>query len=304
MRELGYVANGRGRSHGGSRSRFIGLLVYELGSSYINQLIRGIDNATADIGYDLILYTSHTERESEARHAAELASAPVDGLIITLGFEIATYVERLRRERIPFVLLDHDRDVPGATSVTAANRSGTKAAIDHLIELGHQRIGLITGHPDASPGRERIAGYRDALRDAGIAYDSKLVVKGDFLEPRGHTAMRELLTLAERPTAVFASSDMAAIGAIKAARAAGLDVPRDLSVVGFDDIPEAELVTPTLTTVRQPLQVMGATAVRLLRHLMDDPDALASRTELVTELIVRESTAPPIAARQTARAGT
>lgn len=293
MRDLGYVANRQARGLAGGRSRVIGLLVYELGSSYFNQLIRGIDAATAQIGYDLMLYTTHARREMEAQHAAELASGPADGLIFVLAVEIDSYVDRLRRQRVPFVLLDHDRDVPDSTFVTAANRRGAKEAIEHLINLGHRRIGFITGTPGTSSARERLAGYRDALRDARIAYEPLLVVEGDFLEIRGFQATRELLALERRPTAIFTSADTAAFGAIKAARAAGLDVPRDVSIVGFDDIPEASLVMPPLTTVRQPLQEMGATAVRLLRRLMDEPDATPRRTELLTELIVRESSGPP-----------
>jgi LacI family transcriptional regulator len=293
MRHLGYVANRSARGLAGGRSRVIGLLVYELGSSYFNQLIRGIDAATAEIGYDLMLYTTHARRESEAQHAAELASGPVDGLILVLAVEIGNYVDRLRAQGVPFVLLDHDRDVPGSTFVTAANRRGTRDAIEHLIGLGHRRIGFITGTPGTSPARERLAGYRDALRDADLPFDPTLVVKGDFLEPRGYEATQELLALDRRPTAIFTSADTAAFGAIKAARAAGLRVPRDISVVGFDDIPESSLVMPPLTTVRQPLQEMGATAVRLLRRLMDEPDATPRRTELLTELIVRESSGRP-----------
>ena len=293
MARLGYVANRQARGLAGGRSKVIGLLVYELGSSYFNQVIRGIDAATAEIGYDLMLYTTHARSESEAQHAAELASGNVDGLIFVLAVEIENYVDRLRRQGVPFVLLDHDRDVPGSTFVTAANRRGARDAIDYLIGLGHRRIGFVTGTPGTSPARERMAGYRDALREAEIPFDPALVVKGDFLEQRGTEATQELLALDPRPTAIFTSADTAAFGAIKAARAAGLKVPRDVSIVGFDDIPESSLVMPQLTTVRQPLQEMGATAVRLLRRLMDEPDTTPRRTELLTELVIRDSAGPP-----------
>jgi LacI family transcriptional regulator len=293
MTRLGYVANRQARGLAGGRSRVIGLLVYELGQSYFNELIRGIDAATAAIGYDLMLYTTHARREKEAQHAAELASGPVDGLIFVLAIDIDNYVDRLRRQGVPFVLLDHDRDIPGSTTVTAANRVGARDAVRHLIELGHRRIGLITGTPGTSSAQERLSGYRDALREHDLPFDPELVAKGDFLEGAAMVATQHLLGRADRPTALFTSADTAAFGAIKAARAAGLSVPRDLSIVGFDDIPEASLVMPPLTTVRQPLQEMGATAVRRLRRLMDEPDTTPRRTELATQLIVRESTAPP-----------
>ena len=291
MERLGYVANRQARGLAGGRSRMIGLLVHELGSSYFTQVIRGIDIAVASIGYDLMLYTSHARVEAEARHAMELATGPVDGVIFVLAVDPSKYVETLRRQGMPFVMLDHSHELSGTTFVAAANRSGTRQAIDHLIELGHRRIGFITGKPAVSSAGERLAGYRDALRAADIPYDRELVVTGDFLEERGYQATQQLLVLDPPPTAVFTSADTAAFGAIKAARDAGLRVPQDLSVVGFDDIPEASLVMPPLTTVRQPLMEMGATAVRLLQRLMDQPDATPRRTELDTELIVRESTA-------------
>jgi LacI family transcriptional regulator len=291
MDRLGYVANPQARGLAGGRSKVIGLLVYELGSSYFSQLIKGIDAAVTSIGYDLMLYTTHARREREARHAAELASGPVDGLIIVLAVDIRNYVDRLHRQRVPFVLLDHDSDVGGTTFITAANRQGARDGVNHLIALGHRRIGLITGTAGTSSARERLAGYRDALRDAGIEHDTSLVVKGDFLEDRGYQATEQLLRLEVPPTAIFTSADTAAFGALRALRDAGLRVPEDVSILGFDDIPESSLVTPPLTTVRQPLKEMGATAVRLLRNLMDDPEMTPRRTELETQLIVRESTA-------------
>jgi LacI family transcriptional regulator len=293
MRDLGYVANRQARGLAGGRSRVIGLLVYELGSSYFNQLIRGIDAAVTSIGYDLMLYTTHARREKEAQHASELARGPVDGLIIVLAVDIENYIDRLHSQRMPFVLLDYDSHVPGTTFITAANRQGARDAVDHLLGLGHRRIGLITGTPGTSSARERLAGYRDALRSASIDHDPGLVVKGDFLEDRGYAATRKLLALQPRPTAIFTSADTAAFGAMRALREAGIRVPEDISIVGFDDIPESSLITPPLTTVRQPLREMGATAVRLLQRLMDEPDTTPRRTELATQLIVRESSGPP-----------
>jgi LacI family transcriptional regulator len=293
MDRLGYVANRQARGLAGGRSRVIGLLVHELGTSYFTQIIRGIDEAVAGIGYDLMLYTSHSRQEAEARHAAEMARGPVDGVIFVFAVDPSQYVDTLRRQGMPFVLLDHSQDLPGVTFIAAANRSGAREAIDHLIDLGHRRIGFITGKPGVNSTRERLAGYRDALRAADIEFDGALVLSGDFLEAQGYAATQKLLALEPRPTAIFTSADTAAFGAIKAIRDAGLSVPRDISVVGFDDIPEATLVMPPLTTVHQPLLEMGATAVGHLQRLMDEPDATPCRTELQTELVVRESSGPP-----------
>lgn len=196
------------------------------------------------------------------------------------------------------MMLDHSHELGGTTFVAAPNRSGARRAIDHVVGLGHRRIGFITGRPGVSSAGERLAGYRDALRDAGIPDRHELVVTGDFPEERGHEATEQSLRLPEPPTAILTSADTAAVGAIKAARAAGLRLPDDISIVGFDDIPEASLVMPQLTTVRRPLMEMGATAVRLLQRLMDEPEASLRKTELETELLVRGSTAPPPRARR------
>jgi LacI family transcriptional regulator len=298
MQRLGYVANRQARGLAGGRSRMIGLLVHELGSSYFTQVIRGIDAAVANIGYDLVLYTSHARVEAEARHALELATGPVDGIIFVLAVDPVNYVETLRQRGMPFVMLDHAHELTGTTFVSAANRTGAREAIAYLIGLGHQRIGFITGKPGVSSARQRLAGYRDALHEADIPYEPELVVTGDFLEERGYQATRQLLELRRPPTAVFTSADTAAFGAIKAVRAAGLQVPDDISIVGFDDIPEASLVMPPLTTVRQPLMEMGTTAVRLLQRLMEEPAATARKTELETELVIRGSAAPPPGARR------
>jgi LacI family transcriptional regulator len=145
--------------------------------------------------------------------------------------------------------------------------------------------------------RQRLAGYRDALVGAGITLDETLVAAGDSLEPRGHEAARELLRLPDPPSAIFASSDAAAFGVLRAAREAGLSVPADLSVVGFDDVPEAAWVSPPLTTVRQPLREIGRAAVRQLLSLLADRSRPATRVVLETELVVRGSTGPPAGCR-------
>ncbi|MCY7417335.1 MAG: substrate-binding domain-containing protein [Chloroflexi bacterium] len=164
--------------------------------------------------------------------------------------------------------------------------------MEHLVGFGHRRIGFITGTLHVGSTHERLGGYRDGLIAAGITLAAELVVPGDFLEPRGFEATRELLALAERPTAIFASSDAAAIGALRAAREAGLRVPEDLSIVGFDDVPEASYVDPALSTVRQPLREMGRSAVRRLMEMLAEPDAPARRIVVATELVVRGSTGP------------
>ena len=176
-------------------------------------------------------------------------------------------------------------------SVGATNWAGGLAATDHLLSLGHRRIGAITGPAGYLCSRARIDGYRSALDRLGAQFDPLLVRHGDFQHEGGFVRGGELLDLAEPPTAIFAGSDQQALGVYEAARQRGLRIPQDLSVVGFDDLPAARWVSPPLTTVRQPLADMGRVAAEMLGSLIDGVPLRGQRVELATELIVRESTA-------------
>jgi LacI family transcriptional regulator len=170
--------------------------------------------------------------------------------------------------------------------------SGAKQATEHLLALGHRRIGAIAGMQGWYATEERLAGFRAALSAAGILLDPELVVYSDWRIPRGTAAARELLSLPDPPTAIFGFNDNVAIGALHAARKRGLSVPDDLSVVGFDDTELAVIVTPQLTSVRQPLAEMGRMGVSLLIRILEGQRVDALRVELATKLVVRESTGP------------
>ena len=293
MLELGYVANVAARALAKGKTQAVGLLAQEIDNPFFSVVIKGIDHEISAASYDLMLCTTHNRREKESEYVARLSHGMVDGLLIVLPHELPSYVSELRAERYPFVLIDHDSDAPGCTIINAANRPGTREGIAYLIGLGHRRIGFITGRPDVGATRQRLAGYHDALSAAGLRPDDALVVEGDFLEPRGREAALELLSLADPPTAIFASSDAAAFGVLGAARDAGLRVPGDLSVLGFDDVVEASYPSSALSTVRQPLREMGHVAVRQLMSLIADPTQVPQRIVMDTELIVRQTTTPP-----------
>jgi LacI family transcriptional regulator len=299
MAELGYVAHVTARALAKGRTQTIGLLAQEIDNPFFSVVIRGVDQEVSGADYDLLLGTTHSRRGKEAEYVARLAHGMVDGLLIVLPTGLPEYVAQLRAERYPFVLIDHDSDAPGCTVVNAANRSGTKEGIAYLIGLGHRRIGFITGRPDVGATHQRLAGYRDAMDEADLEVDERLIVAGDFLAPRGHAAALELLSLSRPPTAIFASSDAAAFGGLAAARERGLRVPDDLSVLGFDDIVEASSVGVGLSggvglsTVRQPLREMGRVAVQRLLALLADRSRPAARVVMETELVVRSTTAPP-----------
>ncbi|KPV48245.1 LacI family transcriptional regulator, partial [Kouleothrix aurantiaca] len=180
----------------------------------------------------------------------------------------------------------------GGAAVGATNRAGGYTATRYLIELGHRRIGFITGAMDVGCAVDRLEGYRAALAEFGIPADPALVAAGNFARETGFAGARTLLDLPDPPTAIFASNDEMAFGVIDAARDRGLRIPGDLSIVGFDDIPPAASVYPALTTVRQPLEQMGRVATQMLLRLISDEQIRPERAELPTELIVRESCRP------------
>lgn len=293
MSRLGFTINPHARSLRGGRSHTIGLLVHDLGTGYIGAIVRGIDAELAEAQYDLMLYTTHRSKSRESAHVETLTRGLADGLLITLPRQPEAYLESLRKRRFPYVLIDHQGIDDQGPAVGATNRLGARAAVEHLIHLGHTRIAFISGTLDLGCARDRLAGYRAALETHGLPFCPELVREGDFFQPRGYEAATELLTLAEPPTAIFASNDVSAFGVMEAVRDQGKRIPDDISIVGFDDIPQAAQVNPPLTTVRQPLEQMGRQAARMLLEIMEDPERPVGRLELATELVVRGSTQAP-----------
>ena len=287
---LGYTVNQQARTLAGGRSNVIGLLVPDLGTGYIGEIIRGIDEELSAAQYDLMLYTTHRRKTKESVYVASLTQGMADGLLLVLPRDPAEYLSSLRQCRFPYVLIDHQGISEVESAVGATNRQGGFEATQYLIELGHRRIGFITGWPDLGCARDRLEGYRAALIAHDIAVDPALIREGDFNQPTGYQAARELLGLAEPPTAMFASNDVMAFGVMEAVRDRGLRIPEDVSIVGFDNIPQSEHVRPQLTTIEQPLAEMGREATRRLLALISNPDLPLTRIELPTKLVVRAST--------------
>jgi LacI family transcriptional regulator len=223
-----------------------------------------------------------------------LMRGTTDGAILMLPEESADELRMLQRQGFPFVVVD-PREAPpeGVACVAAMHASGAKQATEHLLELGHRRIGAIAGARGWYATEERLLGFRAGLAGAGILVDPELIVYSDWRIPSGIEAAEQLLALPEPPTAIFGFNDNVAIGALHAAHARGLSVPDDLSVIGFDDTEPAQIVTPQLTSVRQPLAEMGRMGVSLLVRLIEGQRVDALRLELATKLVIRASTAPP-----------
>ncbi len=293
MAQLGYVANEQARNLAGGASRVVGLLVDYLSTSYMDEIIRGIDEALDAENYDLMLYTTHRRKTKESAYVTKLTRKLADGLLLILPRNASAYLDTLRQRRFPHVLIDYLSDGQNAPAISATNFRGSYDAMKYLLSLGHRRIGFITGNMEFGCARERLDAYKAALKDHGIPLDPALVREGDFMQPQGYQCAQQLLSLPQPPTAIFASNDMMAFGVMEAARERGWRLPEDLSIVGFDDIPQAAHVHPALTTVRQPLEEMGRSAARLLLHYIAEPTAEVERIELPTELILRESCQAP-----------
>jgi len=276
------------------RSGLVDLVFNGLDSPWAVEILRGVEEWGSANSTGVAV---SAVRHGDARPTSwtgTLASHDTDGVILVTSELTNSQLGQLRSAGIPLVVIDPvNPPPPEIPSVGATNWAGGLSATEHLIGLGHRRIGTIAGPGDYLCSRARVDGYRSALERDDVSFDPALVRHGDFHHEGGFARGGELLDLADRPTAIFAGSDQQAFGVYEAARQRGLRVPEDLSVVGFDDLPVTRWASPPLTTVRQPLSEMGRTAAQMLGDLVDGGTLRASRIELSTELIVRESTAPP-----------
>lgn len=293
MKELDFVANRQARSLAGGKSNLVGVLVPDLGTGYIGEIIRGIDAELVETGYDLMLFTTHRTAVKEANYVANLAQDTVDGLLLVLPRNPVDYTGTLEQRKFPFVLIDHQGTGEDCPAAGATNWQGAYNATDYLIKLGHHDIGFITGWLDLGAAVDRLEGYKTALRYHHIPVRPELIYEGTFNQLDGYSGAQRFLELENPPTAIFASNDVMAMAAMDAAREHGLRVPEDISVLGFDDIPQASLVHPALTTVRQPLEQMGRAATQMLLEILKNPNSKPGRISLPTELIIRDSTAKP-----------
>lgn len=271
----------------------IEIVFHELDSIWAMELIRGVENVAKAHQASVVLTESGT-RHSPAPDWVEgvLQRRPI-GVVLVFSALPQEVKQQLRARSIPFVIIDPAGDPdPDVPSVGSANWNGGLAATRHLIELGHRRIGIITGPEDMLCSLARLDGYRSAMSMAGLEAGPGLVRYGDFHVEGGFDRAMEMFRLPEPPTAIFAGSDLQALGVLEAARVNGLRVPHDLSVVGYDDVPVARWSSPALTTVHQPLRQMAEEAAQMLLRLRTEEPS-ATRLELATSLVVRNSTAAP-----------
>jgi LacI family transcriptional regulator, xylobiose transport system transcriptional regulator len=290
IQERGYQRHGRVRR----AAPIIELIFHELDSEWALEIVRGVERV-AGRHHQAVVLSEMQGRRTPGRGWIEavLARRPV-GVIAVFSDLSETMREQLKTRGIPLVVVDPTGEpLHDTPSIGATNWNGGLTATRHLLGLGHRRIGVIAGPEDILCSRARLDGYRAAMDAAGVPVDPALISHGKFHVEEGIEKGRALLALPDPPTAIFAGNDLQALGVYQAAREARLHIPEDLSVVGFDDLPVAQWVGPPLTTIRQPLVDMAVAAAELVLSMAEGATPAQSRIELATELVVRESTAPP-----------
>ncbi|WP_320064434.1 LacI family DNA-binding transcriptional regulator [Micromonospora sp. RTGN7] len=277
-----------------SDSALIDLVFNDLDSPWAVEIIRGVEDVAHSGGVGTVVSAIHQRTSSAKQWLDNMRTRSTRGVIFVTSMVAPPLQAELRRLNLPVVIVDPAGVAPQAAStIGATNWAGSLGANQYLLGLGHRRIGFIAGPPQLMCSRARLDGYRAALEGAGVAVDDALIFPGNFYHEAGYAAGTQLLALPDPPTAIFASSDQMALGVYEAVRKRGLRVPDDISVVGFDDLPEVRWCSPPLTTVRQPLVEMGMLAARTVLRLAQGEKIESPRVELATELVVRDSAAAP-----------
>ncbi len=289
---LGYHASLAARSMRSRQTGVIGLVVNDVSSSFFLEAIKGVQRAIDELGFDLFIFTNGRrnatgQAEWERRQVSLLNGGLADGVLVF------TPVASAFPTTVPLVAVDPHKDGLDVPSVISTNKAGALAAMGHLLELGHRRIGYVGGREDLQSGLRRRQGYEEALRQAGLGLNPALAQPGDFQHESGVRAAHALLSLPERPTAIFAANDESAFGVLETAASLGVAVPGELSVVGFDNVPAGRCSEPPLTTVDQAIEEMGYLAAELLVRLMQGGEVSNRPRRMPTELVVRASTGPP-----------
>jgi DNA-binding LacI/PurR family transcriptional regulator len=294
-REHSYTENLPARALSSGRTGRIAVTLPNVQAEYFARILAGAAQVIHDGGFSLVLETTQHEPGRQSDAIQRFMKMGVDGALLLLPAESDREISALYDSGFKFVIIDPiDQVTAPLPWITSTYAMGARRAIEHLVDLGHRRIALITGEPYLFSTKERLHGVRQAFEQAGIPLEPGLIRESRYTDPAdAYEATLDLMRLPEPPTAIFAFNDRLAFGTLRAAHALDVAVPGSLSVVGFDDLEAAELVSPGLTTVRQPLATMGSTAATMLSQLINEQDPPAMHMQLATELIVRHSTAAP-----------
>ena len=291
---LGYLPNALARSLRFKQTKTIALVLTDITNPFFTTVARGVEDAAGAQSFSVLFCNTDESESAEGEYLSILLQKQVDGVLLVPSSNESRAIPLLRARGVPVVTLDRRVNDPSVDTVRGDSERGAYELVRHLIGLGHTRIAVLTGTPSVSTAIDRVAGYRRALSEAGVGIDPRLICSDDFSTEGGYRTTQQLLALDPRPTAIFGGNNFIAFGAFRAMRQAGLQVPEDISLVAFDDLPESWLITPFLTTVNQPAYAIGQQATELLFDRLEGRGSPAARMIVLPgELIVRSSSAPP-----------
>lgn len=289
-RALDYHPNVIARSMIKGRTHTLAVIVSDNANPFFAAAVRGIEDTVLPHGYGLMLCNADEDADKEAMYLRVIRERRVDGLILSPSGEATPLLSTMVRGGFPVVLIDRLLDELAADAVVVDNRAGVRAAVEHLLRLGHRRIGMIAGPARLYTGRERLDAFLATLRRAGAAVDRRLVLEGDFKARSAYELVRAFLRMRRRPTALFVANNLMTIGALLGLKEAGVRIPQDMAVVGFDDMEWAPILTPPLTAVAQPGYALGAKAAELLIERLAGGGSPAPRTVVLQpRLVIRQS---------------
>jgi LacI family transcriptional regulator len=291
--ELNYYPNSHARALVSGRSRLIGLIVSDITNPFFPELIRTFEGLASQQQYDVLLTSTDYDTTRMTACLRRMLERKVDGVAMMTSEMDAGLIKELSKRNVPIVFMDVGQMGPRMSHVSIDYGNGVRQAVDHVVQLAHKHVAFITGPLELHSARTRRQAFVDGLRHHGVTLDRKLIREGTHTAEGGEKAMRELLKLSRLPTAVVCSNDWTAIGALHAIHAAGLRVPEDISLVGFDDIPLSSYITPSLTTVRMSARDVGSTAFQALFSLIGEAHVEGDVYQVGTKLVIRESTAKP-----------
>jgi LacI family transcriptional regulator len=286
---LGYRVNRVARGLKMRRSFTVGMVIPDITNPFFPPMVRGAEDGLAEAGFTLVLADTDNDEGKDRKAQTVLLERQVDGMLLGTARRRDPLIEELIKAGVPFVLVNRTIDRGGVAAVIPDDHAGMALAVDHLYELGHRRVGHVAGPSQTSTGSRRAAGFLAAVRSLGMEA-LPLVEVTSFTEEAGRVAARELLSSVDRPSAVVAANDLVALGVLDAAEALGLSCPRDFSLVGFNDMPFVDRLSPPLTTVRIDEYEIGLRASRLLLSLIEDPAARPETIMIGPRLVVRGST--------------
>ncbi|MGB9857641.1 MAG: LacI family DNA-binding transcriptional regulator [Dictyoglomaceae bacterium] len=289
IKEYNYKPNKLAQALAGKKTNFVALVIPDISDMFYARIIKGVEETLSKHGYYLNLYSTHANPEREHQVFDFLDTGIVDGVIVIAYHIKKDFVEKIAEKEIPFVFIDYPYESEKIYSVLVDNEEGGFQATEYLISLGHKKIAFIHGSKDAWDSFARFNGYLKALEKYNIPFNERLVKRGDFTKEGGYKAVKELIESGEDFSAIFSANDHMAFGAIKALKEKRLKIPRDVSIIGFDNIEASALSSPPLTTIMQPIMQVGKKAAEILIKILSGDPPKQKKYLLKTQLIERKS---------------